>query len=284
MHRYIAAAAAALFLAGCARISEDGSEETEFAAGTISIQTAREDVISFSQTSISGTVTDMTVETQTETTAAVSETASATVAPETQLTEQEEQTSDIPSEISADVVFSAVEDMPGNECKCFEVYSRADIGELLGGTDIILADDITIDTSVTGDFRADITYEDKGEKSVRSVYYSVRDTAPPIVLNSGWSNVIMTGDEFDIYDIVGVGDYYDTDITVTHTGDVDTSAAGDYPITVYASDSSGNSTDWQLTVAVRDEYPSNNTGGDGRSLAYSGSTCRNGRGISTLMR
>ncbi|MCR5166461.1 MAG: glycoside hydrolase family 25 [Oscillospiraceae bacterium] len=272
MHRYIAAAAAAaLFLTGCARISEDNGEETAFAGGTISIQTAQEDVISTSGTIISSettaTVTDAAEKTQTETISAVPETASATVAPETQLTEQEEQTTAKPPEISADVVFSAVEDMPGNDCKCFEVYSQADIAELLDGSGIGLAEDITIDTSVKGDFRADITYEDKGEKSVRSVYYSVRDTAPPVVLNSGWSNLIITGDEFDIYDIVGVGDYYDTDITITYTGDVDTSAAGDYPITVYASDSSGNSTDWQLTIAVRDEYPSYTEGGDGSSDA-----------------
>ncbi|MBQ4225673.1 MAG: hypothetical protein II664_05110, partial [Oscillospiraceae bacterium] len=83
MHRYIAAAAAAaLLLAGCARISEDDGEETAFAGGTISIQTAQEDVISTSGTIISSentvTVTEAAEKTQTDTTAAVPETASAT--------------------------------------------------------------------------------------------------------------------------------------------------------------------------------------------------------------
>ena len=85
--------------------------------------------------------------------------------------------------------------------------------------------------------------------------YTVIDTEPPLKIWSGDGTVIEKGSEFDISDVIGYGDNADPRPVLEVEGKVDTGTTGKYPLHVTVTDSSGNSTDWDLTVVVADSVP-----------------------------
>ncbi|MBQ5316193.1 MAG: glycoside hydrolase family 25 [Oscillospiraceae bacterium] len=150
--------------------------------------------------------------------------------------------------------------------KVFEVYSELYAHDL-APEDAEMTDDYEIDTSSAGDFSAELKYVLDGEEKSETVYFSVADTQPPVLLNSGWDINIKTGKDFDISKWVGVGDYYDDNITLSYTGELDTETEGKYPLTAVACDSSGNRTEWDITVNVVDTLPSSDYD-DGDKLPF----------------
>lgn len=138
----------------------------------------------------------------------------------------------------------------------FEVYDELTVGNLITNTDVQLknGDDI-IDTSRTGNFDVTVSYTYEDKLYEHSVSYTVADTTPPVLLNSGENTVIKAGENFDLNDYVGFADNYDRMPELTYEGYVDTSVCGVYPITAVASDSSGNEISWDLNIEVADEIP-----------------------------
>ena len=85
--------------------------------------------------------------------------------------------------------------------------------------------------------------------------YAVVDSIPPLKLWSGDGTVLERGTEFDINDVIAYGDNADPTPLVTVDGKVNMEKNGSYPLHVKVTDSSGNSTEWDLKVKVADELP-----------------------------
>ena len=85
--------------------------------------------------------------------------------------------------------------------------------------------------------------------------YNVVDSIPPLKIMSGDGTVIERGSEFDINSIIAYGDNADPEPLLSVDGKVNTDKSGSYPLHVSVTDSSGNATEWDLTVTVADELP-----------------------------
>ena len=85
--------------------------------------------------------------------------------------------------------------------------------------------------------------------------YAVVDSVPPLKIWSGDGTVLQSGTEFNIDDVIAYGDNADPTPLVSVDGEVDMTKSGKYPLHVKVTDSSGNSTEWDLKVTVADEMP-----------------------------
>lgn len=148
----------------------------------------------------------------------------------------------------AEVILTAVDTV--------EVYEDMTIAEFITDTNTELQDvDKLIDVSELGEkkIKVDFTYD--GKLYEKELKYNVVDTTDPVLLNSGWEPYTVVDQPFDLNSIVGFVDNYDRAPTLTYEGVVDTSMIGSYPITATVTDSSGNSTSWDMTVLVLTEKP-----------------------------
>ncbi len=82
------------------------------------------------------------------------------------------------------------------------------------------------------------------------------DRTNPTVIYGGSTTYHALGTPFDLNKYVSYGDDTDRHPRLTYTGKVDTDKQGDYPIKATVTDSSGNSTSWDITVKVVSSLPS----------------------------
>lgn len=149
-----------------------------------------------------------------------------------------------------------------------EVYSYTTIAELITDNNVKLMNPADfIDTDGLGEKKAKVAFEYEGCKYEKEITYSVVDTTPPLILNSGWNPYTKVGEPFNIDSVIGYADNYDRAPEVTYSGNVETSEVGSFPLSVTVSDSSGNSTSFDLTVLVLNEIPSPEDNND--RVAYS---------------
>lgn len=134
-----------------------------------------------------------------------------------------------------------------------EVYSKLYLSQLIPKGARLEGKDSPVDTYEVGNYRVAVSYVLDGILRKEDIYFSIRDTTPPVLLNAPGSVEIKTGSEFSLTDHMGAGDMYDDDIILSYSGSVDTGTPGSYPITVTASDTSGNTTHFSMTVNVVDE-------------------------------
>ncbi len=238
MKKLTMTAAALLILTGCTAISDDTTYTGSDAAFSASADASRTAVTAAAAKQTAQTSQTTAAETVSVTTAATTSAASVTTA-ETDTVKDAE-------------ILPAPSDEYDTVLEVLDTVMLSDI--VPEGTEM-LSGDIPLDTSAPGDFSVRYTCLEHGMNTECEIFYSVRDTVPPMLLNAGWGCNVETGDEFDLLEWVGVGDYYDDNVTIEYTGTVDTSAAGEYPISVTASDSSGNVTEWSMTVNVVDTLP-----------------------------
>ena len=85
--------------------------------------------------------------------------------------------------------------------------------------------------------------------------YSVTDSIPPLKIWSWDDAVLEKGSEFNINDLIAYGDNADPAPVLTVGGNVNMEENGKYPLHVKVTDSSGNTTEWDLNVEVTDELP-----------------------------
>ncbi len=86
--------------------------------------------------------------------------------------------------------------------------------------------------------------------------YTVTDSVPPLNIWS-WDNAVLErGSEFNINDLIAYGDNADPTPLLSVDGNVNMEKNGEYPLHVKVTDSSGNTTEWDLNVEVADELPS----------------------------
>ena len=136
------------------------------------------------------------------------------------------------------------------------VYEELTINEFLteANVDILNGND-TLDTSEIGEKSVTIRYSSGGKEQEKKLSYVVEDTEAPVILNSGWNPYHVAGEEFDLNDYVGFADNYDSAPVLTYDGYIDPGTIGDYPLTANVSDSSGNVSDFDVTISVVSSVP-----------------------------
>lgn len=136
------------------------------------------------------------------------------------------------------------------------VYDKVTVADFIIESEAeIVNGDTLLDTSQTGEFEISVSYWQNDVVSEKKISYTVEDTEAPLILNSGWNPYHKTGTPFDLNDYVGFADNYDRSPVLTYEGEVNPDAAGDYPITVNVTDSSGNHTSWDMCIYVVGELP-----------------------------
>lgn len=142
-----------------------------------------------------------------------------------------------------------------------EVYSDMTLMQLVTEYNVQVQNgDTRLDTETLGRHSVDITYLYNNQSFTTTVEYSVADTTKPILLNSGSNSSIKRGNAFNINNFVGVADNYDDHPSITYTGAVNVNVCGTYPLTVTASDASGNATSWNINVTVKEGSSSSSSG------------------------
>ncbi len=137
-----------------------------------------------------------------------------------------------------------------------EVYSEINFDTFITEKNVELKDgNIMLNTSETGVYEVDIPYTYNGGEFTKSLTYAVVDTTAPTIINSGWEPNHKVGTDFNLNNYVGFADNYDKYPDLTYTGTVDPDTVGAYPITATVTDSSGNTTSWDLTINVVEEVP-----------------------------
>lgn len=137
-----------------------------------------------------------------------------------------------------------------------EVWEELTVGDLITEKNVELADkDAAVDTSTPGAHELTVKYRSGGADLEKKLSYTVADTTAPMLLNGGWSPVHIRGKAFDLNDYVGFADNFDSHPKLTYTGTVDPNTNGEYPLKATVTDSSGNSTSWDVTITVADSKP-----------------------------
>ncbi len=137
-----------------------------------------------------------------------------------------------------------------------EVYSDITLSDFITDKNVELSEgDALLNTADTGTYEVDIKYKYNGHEFSKKLDYIVEDTTPPLLLNSGWETMHKAGKAFDLNDYVGFVDNYDRNVSLSYTGDIDPNTVGDYPLHAVAADSSGNVTEWDVTISVVNEVP-----------------------------
>ncbi len=138
------------------------------------------------------------------------------------------------------------------------VYEEVTVKDFITESDAeIVNGDTTLDTSQTGEFEIAVSYLQGDVVCEKKIGYIVEDTEAPLILNYGWNPYHKTGTPFDLNDYIGFADNYDRSPVLSYEGEVNPDAAGEYPLTVTVSDSSGNRTSWDMCIYVVDELPDN---------------------------
>lgn len=137
-----------------------------------------------------------------------------------------------------------------------EVYKVVTVGELIADTNAEITNPETkLTVRKLGENTVNVEFNYEGEPYEKEVKYNVVDTTDPLPLNMGWNPYVKVNTPFNLNSVIGYADNYDRSPVATYTGEVDTSQIGSYPITVTVTDSSGNSTSWDMTVFVLSEIP-----------------------------
>ncbi len=141
-----------------------------------------------------------------------------------------------------------------------EVNTDVSASDFITYSNVTLKDPaMKINTGTLGSFEVVIPYYYGSEVREETIAYQVRDTTPPIILNDGEDAFIKTGEEFDLRDLIGYGDNYDTNISLTYDGEVNTAVPGKYFMSAHLIDASGNESTCRFNVVVGDTNPNSSS-------------------------
>ena len=144
-----------------------------------------------------------------------------------------------------------------------EVNTNVSAGDFITYSNVTLKDPaMKINTGTLGSFEVVIPYYYGSEVREETISYQVRDTTPPIILNNGEDAFIKTGEEYDLRELIGYGDNYDTNISLTYDGEVDTSVPGKYFVSAHLIDASGNQSTCRFNVVVGETNPNSSSSRD----------------------
>ncbi len=136
-----------------------------------------------------------------------------------------------------------------------EVYSKVRVSDFVTVQDGSLEDEI-IDTSKLGDQEVFFTYlNNNGKKKKKSFHLLVVDTTSPLIWISD-SYTVVRGNSKKIEDSVLCGDNYDKKPVCKVEGSYNFDEVGNYSLTYYAVDQSGNETRKPFVLKVVDKISS----------------------------
>lgn len=143
------------------------------------------------------------------------------------------------------------------ECRdTLEVYEKIKLSDFITDSNVELKDGNTlVSTDKLGENKIKVAYIHDGSEFTAELKYSVVDTTPPLLINTGWDTRHLLGTDFDIEEYVGYGDNYDKKPVLTYTGEVDKDKVGLYPLSVTVTDGSGNSSEFDIEIQVLSEIP-----------------------------
>ncbi len=137
-----------------------------------------------------------------------------------------------------------------------EVYEEIKLSDFITESNVDLKDgNALVATDKLGENKIKVPYIHDGNEFTAELKYNVADTTPPLLINTGWDTKHLKGTDFDLNDYVGYGDNYDKKPVLTYTGEVDKDKVGLYPLTATVTDSSGNSSEFDITIQVLSEIP-----------------------------
>ncbi len=146
-----------------------------------------------------------------------------------------------------------------------EVYSKAKVSDFVE-VDNGKLEDKEINTEKLGEKKITFTYQDEnGKKRKETFSVQVVDTTPPLVWISGVYTKVK-GESENIEDSVLCGDNYDKKPVCKIEGSYNLNETGDYPLTYYAIDSSGNETKEPFTLRVIEKNNSSSSTSNPRKL------------------
>lgn len=112
--------------------------------------------------------------------------------------------------------------------------------------------DSKIDTTVIGEKEVTYTAINKdGKKVSQSFKINIQDTVPPVVW-LGASYSVTVGSKVSLTEKILCGDNYDSSPTCEVIGEYDTNKVGTYPLVFKATDNSGNETNINFNLYVKE--------------------------------
>ncbi len=133
-----------------------------------------------------------------------------------------------------------------------EFLSEVYVSDLIKNKDINIVDDYEIDTKEIGKQRIVFKFLNDSKREITySLEIEVKDIVPPLVwLNSSYT--VYTNSEDNWKDKILCGDNYDSNPECMVEGFYDLSTSGEYDLVFKATDNSGNVTEKNFTLKVKD--------------------------------
>ena len=149
--------------------------------------------------------------------------------------------------------------------KEIDVYSKYKVSDLIN-TPAEIVDDYYVDTTKVGRKKIKYTFSTGGFKTYEDYFYiDIVDTeAPYVMLGNSYSHII--GNSFNMETSVFMGDNVTKRPNVEIVGDYDLEKVGNYPLIFRVSDESGNVTEKEFTLYVKEK--SNSSGNSSSSSSY----------------
>ena len=154
-----------------------------------------------------------------------------------------------------------------NENMNIEFLENAKVSDFITSINGTIVDDYEIDTTKVGKQKIEFTYINEDNIKLDCSYeINIIDTTAPLVwLNSSYN--VLEGSQVSLVDDILCGDNYDSNPTCEVIGDYNMNEAGSYNLVFKATDSSGNVTEKEFTLNVR--QPSTSSGSSSSSNARS---------------
>lgn len=135
-----------------------------------------------------------------------------------------------------------------------EVYQEINLDNFITDKNVELKDGgQLLDTAELGEHKVKVACISDGKEFTKELTYNVADTTPPLIINEGWDTRHVQGTAFDLNNYIGYGDNYDKTPSLTYTGDIDPNTVGIYPLHATVTDSSGNASEFDVSIQVLSE-------------------------------
>ena len=142
-----------------------------------------------------------------------------------------------------------------------EFLSDVKVTDFISDINGTIVDDYVIDTSKVGLKQVEFEYINEDNIKVKYDYEIniVDNVAPLIWLNNSYT--VNVGSDISLTDKILCGDNYDNDPVCEVIGEYDMSEAGTYPLVFKATDNSGNVTEKEFNLIVREPKTSGTSSG-----------------------
>lgn len=144
-----------------------------------------------------------------------------------------------------------------------EVFDEVYVSDLITDTNVTI-EDYQLNTDVIGEKEIEFYYTFYDQKYIYRTTIQIVDTVEPKIFGSS-NKTVQVGYDGNLCNTVTYGDNYDGQPECRIEGEYDFNTVGRYDLDLVVTDVSGNSANYNITLNVVDEIPSNNNSGGGVS-------------------